>query len=221
MKILMVDDHPLMCEAVASVLSAVDSRNTIQFANTLKAACQILAKSFDFDLVLLDLGLSDAQDMEGLRIIKARFPEITVVVMSADRQPSVILETLNLGAVGYIPKTSGRQVLVNALRLVTSGSVYVPAEAIAHADVQVPELASAAPRNSEGAVEIAQLGLTSRQAEVLKLILKGMPNKMICRQLDLAEGTVKVHVSAVLKSLGANSRTQAVVAASKLGLKIA
>ena len=220
MKILMIDDHPLMCEAVASVLSALDSRNTIEFAATLKTACQILAKTFDFDLVLLDLGLSDAQDMEGLKIIKTRFPESTVVVMSADRQPSVILETLNLGAAGYIPKTSGRQVLVNALRLVASGSVYVPAEAVAHADAQVNARANAVGRNNDGSVEVSQLGLTTRQGEVLKLILRGMPNKLICRQLDLAEGTVKVHVSAVLKSLGASNRTQAVVAASKLGLKI-
>lgn len=218
MKILMIDDHPLMCDAVASVLSTIDSRNTIQFADSLKAACQILTKSFDFDLVLLDLGLSDAQDMEGLKVIKARFPETTVVVMSADRQPSVILETLNLGAAGYIPKTSGKQVLVNALRLVASGSVYVPAEAIAHVDVQA--VSGVAPRTSGAPIEFAQLGLTVRQSEVLKLILRGMPNKLICRQLDLAEGTVKVHVSAVLKSLGATNRTQAVVAASKLGLKI-
>ncbi len=220
MKILMVDDHPLMADAVKNVLLMVDPEHEICHVTTIHSACKTLEQQFDFDLVLLDLGLPDSQEFSGLKLIKSRYAEVPIVVMSADRQPEVILECLHLGAVGYVPKTASREVLINALRLVASGNVYVPPEALAHAgdiaDIRLP-----AHFLSDGSNEkvMAALGLTERQREVLRLMLRGLPNKLICKQLDLAEGTIKVHVSAVLKLLGAQTRTQAVVAASRLGLK--
>jgi DNA-binding NarL/FixJ family response regulator len=220
MKILMVDDHPLMADAVKTVLLAVDPTNDITHVTTINAACKTLDQQFDFDLVLLDLGLSDAQEFSGLKLIKNRYAEVPIVVMSADRQPNVILECLNLGAVGYVPKTSAREVLINALRLVASGNVYVPPEALAHAgEVGTMQLPNSLLEIGANERVMTALGMTERQREVLRLLLRGLPNKLICKQLDLAEGTIKVHVSAVLKLLGAQTRTQAVVAASRLGLK--
>ncbi len=219
MKILMIDDHPMMCEAVTSMLRHLDAENNISLAGSIEQASQQLNNQFDVDLIILDLNLSDAHEFSGLVTLKARFPDVPIVVMSADRQPHTILECLNLGAVGYIPKTSSKNVLMNALRLVTSGGVYVPPEAVAQVE---GELSAPQPftANPNSALTLSSLGLTERQQDVLKLILKGMPNKLICRQLALAEGTVKVHVSAVLRTLGAKNRTQAVVAASKLGLRL-
>jgi DNA-binding NarL/FixJ family response regulator len=220
MKILMIDDHPMMCEAIMTMIRHLDADNTISLAGSIEQASQQLNNQFDTDLVILDLGLSDAHEFSGLITLKARFPDIPIVVMSADRQPHIILECLNLGAVGYIPKTSSKNVLINALRLVTSGGIYVPPEAVAHVEAELQTPLPLAGRDSRVALTLSGLGLTDRQQDVLKLILKGMPNKLICRQLALAEGTVKVHVSAVLRTLGAKNRTQAVVAASKLGLRL-
>jgi DNA-binding NarL/FixJ family response regulator len=216
MKILMVDDHPLMSDAVKTVLQVVDSSNAVTAVTTLSEACKTLDRTFDFDLVLLDLGLPDSQGLTGLTMLKAKFPEVPVVVMSADRQPELILECLEFGAAGYIPKTCQRDVLINALRLVSSGSVYIPPEALAQATSA--SLQFGRPGSSNQMI-FNQLELTQRQQEVLRLILRGLPNKSICKLMDLAEGTVKVHVSAVLKALNATTRTQAVVAASRLGLK--
>lgn len=216
MKILMVDDHPLMSDAVKTVLQVVDPANHVTAVTTLAAACETLKHAYDFDLILLDLGLPDSQGLTGLTMLKAKFPEVPVVVMSADRQPELILECLDFGAVGYIPKTCQRDVLVNALRLVSSGSVYVPPEALAQTTSSAMQTARTGNANQ---LIFNQLELTQRQQEVLRLILRGLPNKSICKHMDLAEGTVKVHVSAVLKALNATTRTQAVVAASRLGLK--
>jgi DNA-binding NarL/FixJ family response regulator len=137
------------------------------------------------------------------------------VVLSAEIDRETILRCLDLGAAGYIPKTYHADVITHALRLIASGHVYVPREAIdPRRDANEPIRLRSAGSDPRG------LGLTDRQCDVLRLILRGLPNKLICRQLDLAEGTVKVHVSAVLRALGVRNRTQAVIAASRLGLRM-
>jgi len=142
-----------------------------------------------------------------------------VVVVSGSDDPASVLAALDLGAMGYIPKTSPREVLLGAVRLVASGGIYVPVEALKTreaAQLALPASASGV----AGAGTAADLGLTSRQWEVLELLLKGLPNKLIARKLDISENTTKIHVSAVLRALGVATRTQALIAANRLGLRL-
>jgi DNA-binding NarL/FixJ family response regulator len=131
-----------------------------------------------------------------------------VVVLSASEQPDIVMRALDAGAMGFIPKTSSNEVLLGTLRLVLSGGVYLPAEVLRRSPIQA------------SAASYRDLGLTQRQAQVLALVVQGKPNKIICRELALAEGTVKIHVTAILKALDVTNRTQAVIAVGKLGLKL-
>jgi DNA-binding NarL/FixJ family response regulator len=152
------------------------------------------------------------------------------VVVSASSDPDTIIAALDLGAMGFIPKTASREVVLNAVRLVASGGVFVPVEVLrgrgpgrmASMDAATAPLpgdrAPAAP--GVASTTTADLGLTPRQGEVLALLLKGMPNKLIARKLDIAEGTVKAHVGAVLQALNVSTRTQALITATRLGLRL-
>jgi DNA-binding NarL/FixJ family response regulator len=140
-------------------------------------------------------------------------------VLSATEQPDAVLHAIDGGAMGYIPKTSSTQLLIQALRLVLSGGIYLPPELLRK---HGPGSAAShsPPANPAHLRDPREIGLTERQAQVLVLLLQGKPNKLICRDLNLAEGTVKIHVTAILKALGVTNRTQAVIAVSKLGLKL-
>jgi DNA-binding NarL/FixJ family response regulator len=209
MNILVVDDHALVREGLRPVLEELDAHARILEAHDYTRALEVAAACNDLDLVLLDFNLPRVAGFAALDDLRGRYPDVPVVVMSGDDSPEVVREALDRGALGFIPKTSSRSVVLAALRLVLSGGCYVP-----------PEIMSAPPRKFAPAREGAQsLGLTPRQSDVLALLLTGKSNKVIGRELGLAEGTVKNHVAAVLKALGATNRVEALVAAAKLGLK--
>jgi DNA-binding NarL/FixJ family response regulator len=214
MRILFVDDHPLMADALRLAMSALDGQAQFSNAADLEQSLELAAAGPEFDLVLLDLGLPGCTGLQALERFREQQPALPVVVFSATSDPAFITRALDLGAMGYIPKTSPREVLVNAVRLVISGGVYVPAEALrAGGNGQ-------AGAGRRGPASAGELKLSGRQAEVLSLLLKGLPNKLIARRLDISENTTKIHVSAVLHALGVSSRTQAVLAASRLGLRL-
>jgi DNA-binding NarL/FixJ family response regulator len=212
MRILLVDDHPLMADALALALSTLDRHPEMRHANSLQSALEIVAGPPESDLVMLDLGLPGCTGLQALERFRERHPALPVVVFSGTSDTASITAALDLGAMGFIPKTSPREVLVSAVRLVVSGGVYVPPEALnsAGADTQTPA----------AAVTLEQLHLSPRQTEVLALLLKGLPNKLIARRLQISENTTKIHVSAVLHALGVSSRTQALIAANRLGLRL-
>lgn len=215
MKVLVVDDHPLICEALRQVLKALDKDIELREAGSGRDALAEAGGSDHLDLILLDLALPDADGFEVLDELREQHPSFPVVVLSASEQAETVMRALDAGAMGFIPKTSSNELLLGALRLVLSGGVYLPAEVLRHAPV--PSLA----RNSAAAAtSYRDVGLTERQAQVLALMVQGKPNKIICRELDLAEGTVKIHVTAILKALEVANRTQAVIAVGKLGLKL-
>lgn len=217
MKVLVVDDHPLIREALRQVLRALAKDIELLEAGSAPDALAAADKSGGLDLILLDLALPGRDGFEVLRELRERYPSFPVVVLSASDQSEVVMRALDAGAMGFIPKTSSNEVLLGALRLVLSGGVYLPAEVLRHspAPVLVSKSATAA-----AGVGYRDLGLTERQAQVLALVVQGKPNKIICRELNLAEGTVKIHVTAILKALGVTNRTQAVIAVGKLGLKL-
>lgn len=216
LRMLIVDDHPVSRGGVIGMLAGAGEELGFEQADTLAEAQRLLATSPGFDLVLLDLHLPDTVGTSGLESLRQRHPRLPVMVMSADCEPATIERCLRAGAAGYLPKTASRERLASAVRAVANGGVYVPRDA-SGAPQRTWGLRAGLPRTGGDG---RQLGLTDRQIDVLHLILRGLPNKLIGRQLQLAEGTVKVHVSAVLRALGVRTRTQAVVAASRMGLRL-
>jgi DNA-binding NarL/FixJ family response regulator len=219
-KILVVDDHPLIREAMRTVLKQLDSSTQVFEAGNCDDALAIAASEPDLALVLLDLRMPGTSGLDGLATLRERHPAVPVVVLSASEDRNEVMRAIDLGAMGFIPKSQPSRVMVGALKLVLAGGVYLPAEIMSQ-PASAPGVAqSEAPYNAASPPTPAELGLTPRQTEVLSLLVQGKPNKVICRDLNLAEGTVKIHVAAILKALGVMNRTQAVVAVSRLGLKL-
>jgi DNA-binding NarL/FixJ family response regulator len=218
MKILLVDDHTLFREGMRLVLSQLDSASEIIEAANCEQAFAAANSHPDCDIVLLDLNLPDMPGFAALSVLRDKHPHLPVVVLSATDDRGTVLEALDRGAMGFIPKTSSSGVLLGALRLVLAKGVYIPPAVLA---AETAHTTSAAAAKSVKPVRAADLGLTDRQMDVLGLIVQGKPNKLICRELGLAEGTVKTHVTAVLRALSVTNRTQAVLAVGRLGLTFA
>jgi len=206
-KILVADDHALIREAFRHLLSGQVSGATVLEAGDCEAAYQLIEQHSDLDLVLLDLRLPGTGGMAMLEKLRADHPTLPIVVVSALEDPGTVRSALARGAMGFIPKSSSNEVMLNALRLVLSGGRYLPPEILSG------DGSAAAPPSS-----IDQVHLTDRQREVLALMVQGKSNKHICRELGLAEATVKIHVTAILRALRVTSRAQAIVAVNQLGL---
>lgn len=218
-KVLVIDDHPLILEALRHVLAQLDIDLEVLDAASAEAGRRLVDEHPDASLALLDLTLPGADGFQLLAEFRAAHPAVPVVVLSASERHVDVLRALDMGAMGYIPKRSSNSVMLQALRLVLSGGIYVPAAAIGPgvepAGGRTPPAPAPALRTTP-----RELGLTERQAEVLGCILQGLPNKLICRRLALAEGTVKIHVAAILRALNVHNRTQAVIEASRLGITL-
>ena len=216
MKILVIDDHALIRAGLKPVLEQLAPGEvvTVLEAPTYTRGAEIAAENPDLDLVLLDFNLPNVAGFAALVDIQERFPEVPVVIVSGEDDPELMRGAFERGALGFIPKSSTTAVILSALRLVLAGGTYLPREVMASAPPPAPAPAAHLPAASFNGLDI-----TPRQAEVLELVLEGKSNKVICRELGLAEGTVKNHVAAVLKALNATNRVEAVIAAAKLGLK--
>lgn len=206
MKILIVDDHALFREGLCHVLTALDEAIQILEASDFDRAWHYVGANPDLDLVLLDLNMPDKDGFTALDTFTKHYPAMPVVIISASNQRSDVQRALDAGAMGYIPKESTSKVMLSALRLILDGGIYVPSN--------VSELEPA----TTMAADVSKLGLTPRQIEVLALLAQGQSNKEIAAKMSLAEATVKMHVTAIMKTLGVANRTQAAMAAEKLGL---
>lgn len=229
MKVLLVDDHPLILSALQSVIQGLRQDIRVQGAASAAAARAALATDSDWDLVLLDLALGDADGFDVLAEFRAAYPAVPVVVVSASDRSSDVIRAIDTGAMGFIPKRSSNHELAHALTMVMGGSLYVPPEMLGLAFGQgggaqrPPPEPGEAPLGERARAEphqavqpLADVGLTPRQSDVLALLLQGLPNKLIARELNLSVETVKDHVAAVLRALGVSSRTQAVLAVSQM-----
>ena len=217
MKILLIDDHAMFREGIALLLKHLDHDICVIQAGTCRQGFEALEQQSNINLILLDLGLPDMPGIDAIGELKNRYPHISVVVLSSAEDRKTVLTALDRGAMGFIPKTYTSEILVGALKLVLAKGIYLPPSVFLTSEEK-----SEPDRNLSGDQEArkspADLGLTDRQADVLFLILQGKSTKLICRELDLAEGTVKNHTIAVLRALNVTTRTQAVISASKLGL---
>lgn len=207
MKILVADDHALIREAFRHLLTELEDGMVVLEAGDCDSACQLIAQHPDLDLVLLDLRLPGAGGLSTLEKLRTEHPTLPVVVVSALEDPGTVRGALARGAMGFIPKSSSNDVMLSALRLVLSGGRYLP-----------PEILSGDGSTPSPPASMDEVHLTDRQREVLALIVQGKSNKHICRELGLAEATVKIHVTAILRALKVTSRAQAIVAINHLGL---
>lgn len=205
--VLVVDDHPIVLEVLDAILRSVIPGVSLTTASSLEEALASARSLQKLDLVLLDLGLPGCSGISALTRFREAIPAVRVVVVSALESRRVALAALAAGAAGYIPKTLHSPLIAAALRLVAAGGTYVPLECIESGTTEVdPQTARAA--------------LTTRQRDVLRLIVKGFGNKEIARHLQIAQDTVKQHARAVYAALGVASRSQAARAAESRGIKL-
>ena len=204
MRVLIADDHPLVRDALARTLRCVQPEAEVLEAADFASALRVLQTDAP-ELALVDLHMPGMERVDGVRRLRLLCPGVPLVVASGEDDPAVIRATLAAGAVGFLPKAESPDVLQQALRLVLGGGTYTPPQALA--DLQP----GAAPRPDAS-------GLTPRQTDVLRCLMRGQPNKLIARELGLTEGTVKIHIAAILRVLQARNRTEAVVVARNLGL---
>jgi DNA-binding NarL/FixJ family response regulator len=212
MKILLIDDHALIRDALRGVLRDLVADATVFEAPDSRQAMRLIEQHPDLHLILLDLNLPDRDGFAVLTDLRKNYATISIVVLSAFHDRENILRALDLGALGFIPKSSPREVMANALRLIFAGGTYVPPEALARGEAPIAQPGRR--------VSPADLGITERQLEVLALMAQGKSNKAICRILDTAEPTVKHHVTAILKALKVANRTEAVIAVAALGWEL-
>jgi DNA-binding NarL/FixJ family response regulator len=210
MNILVVDDHALIREALRGVFQELVGSVELTEAGSVREAMALIAEEPAFDLVTVDLTLPDGHGLEFLAELRERHPATCTVVLSAHQDQGTVIRALDQGALGFIPKSASRGVMLCAFKLIFSGGIYVPPEVLARTPPP--------PRTRAVPPPTPSLGLSRRQLEVLALMMEGKSNKAICRVLDLAEPTVKNHVTAILKAVKATNRTEAVVAAGALGL---
>ncbi len=213
LKLLVVEDHALVREGLVRLLGQVESDVRVFEAADFEAALDVLADESEFDLLLLDLALPGIDGFAGLDILRKRFPAMPVAVVSAFDDTPTITRVINLGASGFIPKAFSGEALLSAVREILDGNIFRPAgQPSARLDDETP----VAP--SKMGVRPDEVGLTDRQGQVLGLMVRGLSNRDIAEQLGLSEGTVKIHATAVFKTLGVNSRTQALVAVARYGI---
>jgi DNA-binding NarL/FixJ family response regulator len=207
-KILVVDDHPLILGALAELLPSLGEDVEVRVAADAAQATAALDGEPDVGLVLLDLALPGTRGLDLLADFALDYPGVPVVVLSATHDRATVNAALAAGARGFIAKTADARELLDAVRQVIDGGDYLTSDIPLVPDGDGVRIAPGA------------LGLTPRQADVLTLLVQGKPNKLICRDLNLSEGTVKVHVSAILKVLNVRSRAQAVATLARRGISV-
>ncbi len=222
LKVLIADAHPLMRDGLANVLAGLSQRVDALQADSLEGALAALDAHPNTALVLLDLIMPDGDGTSALERVREAHPEIPIVVVSGTTDHATVTEAIRSGAMGFISKRSAPPVLLGALRLVLAGEVYVPPEVLR---TQLLAPSRGAPsRPPAAAADRARggknLDLTKRQLDVLALLVQGKPNKVICRELGLAEGTVKAHTAAIFRALRVSNRTEAGFAVSSLGIQV-
>jgi DNA-binding NarL/FixJ family response regulator len=220
LKILIADDHSLVREGLKLALRELPDNAVVLEASSADEVQTVLAANPDTRLVILDLHMPGVNDMELLSALCNTHPDMPVVVLSAAESPRVMQRAIDRGAAGFIPKSAASQVLISALQLVLAGGVYIPPAMIGKPAADSPETAGPAdtagitPRRSTS----VRPAFTGRQIDVLALLSEGDSNKTIARKLGLSEHTIKIHMTAIFKTLGVRNRTEAAIAYRELGL---
>jgi DNA-binding NarL/FixJ family response regulator len=219
MKVLLVDDHSLITDAVSALLQDIDPEVEIHTAAAAPEAMTLVEQHPDADLLLLDLGVPGATGTSLLEAIVAQVPDLKILVLSGMQDQRSVMRTLQLGAAGFVPKSMATDKLLSAIKFVMSGGFYIPADLLEEAQRLGP-LSGPPQRVQNASMGSARIALTERQEQVLQLLARGAPIKIICRELGLSEGTVKTHVTAIYRAFGASNRTEALLAARRNGYDV-
>jgi DNA-binding NarL/FixJ family response regulator len=207
-RLIIADDHPLFRGALREALSRLFEKADIAEAGNFEEISKLLERGTDVDLILLDLSMPGVRGFSGLMYLRAQYPSVPIIVVSASDDPAVIRRCMDFGASGFIPKTLGIDEMRGAIERVFEGGVWTP-----------PDVEIGSGSDAQSADLMARLAsLTPQQVRVLMMLSEGLLNKQIAYELGVSEATVKAHVSAILQKLGVESRTQAVIAASKIEL---
>lgn len=217
MHILIVDDHAMVREGVRHALESMGGDVSVAEARNAEEAYRLVEEHPELDLVLLDLGLPGTDGFAVLNELHRRNSTLPVIIVSASDDRSRVMTALSMGAAGFIPKSFARELTLQAVRLVLAGGVYIPPQALGLRDGAADE--TAAPPSCVDMTAARSLGLTERQLQVLALLARGKPNKIIAGELAIAEPTVKAHVTEILRALKVTNRAQAVIAARRLGFQ--
>lgn len=212
MKTLLIDDHVLFRQGMKFLLTDLDSR--IEFIEA--DSCQAALEQFSdeaIEVILLDYHIPGEVGIEALGKIKQVFSSSSIVIVSSEDDPHIIRGAIENGAAGFIPKSSTQEVLIAALRLVIAGGVYLPSRALDNIGHSLSSPEADYQQSSRNPVD----SLSTRQREVLLCAVKGKVNKVIAREMDISESTVKAHLSSAFRALGVNNRTEAVFVAAKFG----
>ena len=204
--IIIVDDHPLFRDAMKLSLGPALPGTLIEEAASLDEVSARLGTDSDCDLVLLDLKMPGVQGLSGLAYLRAQFPGVPVAIVSGQEEPAIMRRALALGAAGFIPKSTPADLIREAVKAILAGEIWAPA-AVSEPTAEEREIDDLSKRLAT---------LTPQQVRVLMMLREGLLNKQIAYALDVSEATVKAHVSAILLKLNVDSRTQAVIAASKI-----
>jgi DNA-binding NarL/FixJ family response regulator len=208
LEIVVADDHPLVRGALCQAVAGAVPQAAIKEAGDLDQLNRALEANPDTDLVVLDLAMPGMRGLSGLFYLRAQYPNVPIVVVSANEDRTVMRRCIEIGAAGFIPKTTEMDEMRVAIRAILAGSTWVPHDL---------ELTTATSTDKATADIVRRLGsLTPQQMRVLMMVSEGLLNKQIAYELSVSEATVKAHVSAILQKLGVESRTQAVIAASKI-----
>jgi DNA-binding NarL/FixJ family response regulator len=214
LRILVCDDHAVFRAGLRAVLGELSGDAELLEASDVAQALELAGRHADLELALLDLQMPGTDGRTGLRQLRSAHPSLPVVIVSAADDPAEMRRVLEDGASGFVPKSSGSEELVAALRLVLAGGVYVPRAALA------AQADATAARGDHRERRRQRAGtLSARQIEVLSLMARGLTNREICGVLDIKEGTVKTHIAAIFETLEVTNRTEAAVAARELGIK--
>ena len=216
MKFLVADDHAVFRVGLVYLLQKLDPEASISEASDYAEALIIAEREADLDLILVDLLMPGIDGFNGLSSLMEKAHSAPIMVVSARENPADVQASLGHGAMGYLPKSSSFDVMMSAIRLVLSGGMYLPPALLGHQNGVAGNGSMKSTLNQPRLSDQVARNLTRRQRDVMRLLSLGRSNKAIAQELELAEGTVKVHVSAIFKALNVTNRTEAVIVAGKI-----
>jgi len=211
MNILLIDDHTLFRSGIETMLTSLEPKTSIQGYSSCVEAVNSITAPDSINLILLDYHMPGSEAVSNIKVARDEFENAKVVILSGEEEPAKIIEAIDCGVSGFIPKSSEPQVLVAALRLILAGGVYLPKQVLRYQSNANGSAAVTSPDNTPTLEK-----LSDRQLEVLMHVIDGKNNKTIAREINLSLGTIKAHLSAAYDCLGVSNRTEAVVIASKL-----
>lgn len=223
MRVLVVDDHSMFCDGLKLLLKTLGVATHVASCTRAEQAIAV-ARDLPWDLILLDwnMGEGAASGGELIEHFKTVRPQARVVVISADSSARRVREAVDAGAVGFVPKEASAERLIEAIRLTSNGGIYLPATLLDEPSARPASTATQRPQPAQPGLTLHQAypGLTPRQTDVLVGAVKGQSNKLIARELDISDGTVKQHLNAVYRELGVATRTEAIYLLARQGIRV-